>query len=359
MTLSRLVLLAITVLACNKPLPNVTPKKSPPPPSPPPPSPPADAQQSDVVSSAVVVDSPILAENVRTEAAIVAKFGVGTQVIVPSIRNHLWIATANGLAKHLLLQKGAIVGQKSWSGLAGGGTRTYVLEGGGAMLTNNGGKIFFLHDGVSEGNITANLSAVFYQLKGPVSDDRTCVVSYRRNGKRFIGMAWGYGKFSEVEQADTPPYGPKYELLKEPVTAGAHRWGYSCYIDQERLLFYSQFNEGATQGLDLKTMTPINLAQSTAPDANFVSTTIADMTIGMRNLGKGGGSYAMSGDRWATSSTAKTTTQWPLRVKQAQSGPRLPPTSPSCPMNVCTRQPSARAMPPTILWRPLAQAWDP
>ncbi len=226
-----------------------------------------------------------------------AKFkgGYDTQALTPIEENHVWVATAAGDVQHLRLDKGVVISKKSWTGATpASGTRTYVLEGGAAVLSKNGGEFYFLHDGLAEGAIDKDLTkGNYFKLTGPVADDRSCVVSYKRAGKRYIGIAYGVGMFVEVEQADTPPYGPKFATATAAVKLADVRWGYSCYIDQNRLQFYSQYFQGSTAGIDLNTKTALDLNK--APNAAFVSTNLPALTIGAKAVGNG--SYAMSGDR--------------------------------------------------------------
>ena len=223
------------------------------------------------------------------------KGGYDTQALTPIEENHVWVATATGDVQHLRLDKGVVASKKSWTGATpASGTRTYVLEGGAAVLSKNGGEFYFLHDGLAEGAIDKDLTkGNYFKLTGPAADDRSCVVSYKRDGKRYIGIAYGIGMFVEVEQADTAPFGPKFATATPAVKLADVRWGYSCYIDQNRLQFYSQYFQGSTAGIDLNTKTALDLNK--APNAAFVSTNLPSLTVGAKAVGNG--SYAMSGDR--------------------------------------------------------------
>jgi hypothetical protein len=229
--------------------------------------------------------------------------------IKPLQRNHIWGVTTNGSVTYLQYANNAIANLKQWSGALGApggaqGSRTYVLEGGGAVISRIGGYLYFVDPNTTKaGDIKANGGRSFYKLEGPAASDRVCVVSYRRDGKRFLGMGWGIGNFSEVPQDNTAPFAPQWENMKVMAgNAGPGQWGYSCYVDQNRLIYYSQWalqqNNGATPGtiqaLDLKTMKAVT-ATAVAPNGNFKSANLTDETMGAQAVADKG-SYALAGD---------------------------------------------------------------
>ncbi|MDQ3231114.1 MAG: hypothetical protein M3Q07_04775, partial [Pseudobdellovibrionaceae bacterium] len=162
------------------------------------------------------------------------------------------------------------------------------------MLAKNGGHLYFLHDGIPEGAIDKDPAKGYYfRLAGVVDTERSCIVSYRKNGKRFVGIGYGLGNFVEIEQDDKLPYAPKFATVTAPVKVTELQWGYSCYVDQVRLQYYGQFFNGTTAGIDLKTMTALDLNK--APNKAFASTNLPALTVGPNAAGNG--SYAMSGDR--------------------------------------------------------------
>jgi hypothetical protein len=248
-------------------------------------------------TAASQVNASIQAENI-SDMTITPSFkgGFETKALVPNEENHVWVATAAGDVQHLRLEKGVVKSRKSWTqATPAGGTRTYVLEGGAVMLAKNGGHLYFLHDGVTEGAIDKTpAKGNYFQLAGVGAAERSCIVSYRKNGKRYIGIGYGVGNFVEIEQDDKPPYAPKFATVTAPVKASATvQWGYSCFIDQTRLHYYGQFVRGATIGIDLKTMTALDLNK--APNKAFVSTNVPTITVGVNS--NGNGSYALAGDR--------------------------------------------------------------
>ena len=225
--------------------------------------------------------------------------------IKPLQRNHIWGVTTDGTVTYMQYANNAVANLKTWAKAALGtaGSRTYVLEGGSAVIARIGGSLYFVDPNTTQ---LADFKAIggrsFYKLAGPAGDDRVCVVSYRRDGKRFLGMAWGKGNYSEVPQDNTPPFAPQWANAKPVVNAGPGQWGYSCYVDQNRLIFYSQWyfqgkngaDSGTIQALDLKTMKGVT-ATAVAPNGNFKSSALVDETTGAQAL-EGKGSYALSGD---------------------------------------------------------------
>ncbi len=248
-------------------------------------------------TAASTVNASIQAENI-SDMVITPTFkgGFETKALVANEENHIWVATAAGDVQHMRLEKGVVKTRKNWSQVTpAGGTRTYVLEGGAVLLAKNGGHLYFLHDGVPEGAVDKTpAKGYYYQLAGVGAAERSCVVSYRKNGKRYIGIGYGIGNYVEIEQDDKPPYAPKFATVTAPVKVSATvQWGYSCFIDQTRLQYYGQVYQGTTIGIDLKTMTALDLNK--APNKAFVSTNIPAITVGANAVGNG--SYAMSGDR--------------------------------------------------------------
>ena len=229
--------------------------------------------------------------------------------IKPLQRNHIWGVTTNGGVTYMQYAGNAVANLKQWTGALGAtggstGSRTYVLEGGSAVISRTGGHLYFVDPNTTKaGDIKSNGGRSFYKLDGPAATDRVCVVSYRRDGKRFLGMGWGTGNFSEVPQDDTAPFAPQWGNIKTYTgNAGPAHWGYSCYVDQNRLIYYSQHafqapnggDPGTVQALDLKTMKAVT-ATAVAPNGNFQSTNLTKETIGAKAVASQG-SYAIAGD---------------------------------------------------------------
>ena len=177
----------------------------------------------------------------------------------------------------------------------GTGSRTYVTEGG-LMFSNNNGHFYFVDPEGTPDESHLNSVGAHKKLSGPDGDERSCLVSYKKNGKRMVGFAFGNGRFGELELADTAPYAPVWSTYtKSTVDAsgrlGFHGWGYSCFIDQERNIFYSQWAREQGAALRLDTMQVVD-RKSVAPNAGFRN---PDMGKAAGNV-NGGASYAMAGD---------------------------------------------------------------
>ncbi|MCX6111616.1 MAG: hypothetical protein NTZ90_18625 [Proteobacteria bacterium] len=231
--------------------------------------------------------------------------------LTPEQNNYIWAATADGAVTLLQLANNAVVSTKKWTGALGGaggapGSRTYVLEGGGVIVSRIGGYIYFIDpNSTPQGDIKSAGGASFYKLPGPAETyDRVCAVSYRRGGNRYLGLAWGFGHFVEVPQDNTPPFAPIWSKANlTAANAGPKQWGYSCFIDQNRLIFYSQWTTmgqgtdqatGPIQAVDLNTMKAVTPA-AVAGNGTFTSSNLANETVGPK-ASFGLGSYAMSGD---------------------------------------------------------------
>lgn len=177
----------------------------------------------------------------------------------------------------------------------GHGARTYVTEGG-LMFTQENGRFYFVDpEGTPEEANLTNLGGINYRkVSGPGTSERSCLVSYKRDGKRWAGFAYGNGKFGELELSATAPYAPQWSTLKIASLSGnsGSKWGYSCFIDQERMYFYSQWSKTQGAGVKLNTLTTAS-RNSLAPNANFSNNA---MGSGGGNTRSGYASYAMAGD---------------------------------------------------------------
>jgi hypothetical protein len=206
----------------------------------------------------------------------------------------IWVAAVkdNSVSvSRLAVEENEVKNKKTWSGLTGsGGTRTYVTEGG--FLATRFPHIYFIDpEKTPEGPITPSHTIT-------EATNRICVASYKRNNKRFMIAAWGAGSYKEFPMEDTPPYKPIWDRpsASGSIDLGGASWGYSCFIDQKRLIFYSQYWLGTKVGA-LK-LDPVGLVdpQAVAPNGNFTSSTpeIAPFTLGP----KPGviQSYSLSGD---------------------------------------------------------------
>jgi hypothetical protein len=208
---------------------------------------------------------------------------------IESVQNSkIWTATTSGNIKRFSLEGDVVKETLSWTGGAGGtgGMRTYLTEGGliGARFPH----LYFVDPAVPRVVNSVNIG----------SDSRTCVASYMKDGKRYMIAAWGAGEFIEIPLGDKPPYAPQWNPLpaKRSITT-TNKWGYSCFIDQQQKVFYSQYYlEPGVVALNLKTLTKIDNLSTMVPNANFApnDAEIAKYAKSSRQAG----SYAMSGDSY-------------------------------------------------------------
>lgn len=202
----------------------------------------------------------------------------------PEQKGRIWAATQQGFAYYFRLDGDKVVETKKWTGITGGdgGARTYVTEGG-LVVARSGGRLFFIDPEAPEGAVTNT-----HRVAGVADNQRGCVVSYRRDKKRYIGMGYANGKFIEWELESSKPYAPKWTAPRM-ASVGSAQWGYSCFIDQTRLVYYGDFHN-QVQALDLKTMQSV--PATNAPNGSFTSTNIASATVGPKRAA----SYAIAGD---------------------------------------------------------------
>ena len=209
----------------------------------------------------------------------------GDKRIEPIQNSKIWTATRNGIVKRLTIDGDAVSEQKLWLGAAGQlGMRTYVTEGG--FIGARSPMLYFFEPENAQIAKSKNL--------GIPADTRICVASYMKSGQRFMIAAWGNGNFQEYAMDDQPPFAPKWE--QPPTRSGKITmtgiWGYSCFIDQQQKIFYSQ--QSAMGAIDLNTYQAANIS-TTAPNANFRSSTPG---VSAYSMGSVKTSYAMSGDSY-------------------------------------------------------------
>jgi hypothetical protein len=115
-----------------------------------------------------------------------------------------------------------------------------------------------------------------------------------KNGGRFMIAAWGNGSFVEYAMDDKPPYAPKWEQAptRSAKITMTGTWGYSCFIDQAKKIFYSQNSHMGA--IDLNNYEAATIS-TTAPNADHRSTTPG---VSSYSMGSVKTSYAMSGDSY-------------------------------------------------------------
>lgn len=241
--------------------------------------------------------TPILIFERETVAA------VGVQELKQEADRFAWTVTQSGTATYFKIVGDAVTSKKTWTGAnstLGGGARTYVLEGGALVIVRTGGEVFFIDPAKPEGNLRTMGSPHYQKLSVPgrtfANDDRGCAVSYRRLGKKFIGIGIGKnGDFIEVPQADSPPFAPIWSgaTYRAGVSSAGSRWGYSCFIDQSQLVYYGAWYKEPVKAFNLVTGLEVDPTK-VATNRAFSSSTIPSLTLGPKSGGTG--SYAISGD---------------------------------------------------------------
>lgn len=216
--------------------------------------------------------------------AAVTKISMSSSRAIESKTIHrIWTVTTDGVVTRLTVEGDEVKQKQNWSGISGGGgTRTYVTEGG--FVAARFPYIYFIDpDGTPEGAVPeAN-------RKDIGANNRICMASYLKGDKRYLIAVWGQGNFVEFPLAAEKPYKPLWDTPSASGVVPGVSWGYSCYIDQKRKIFYSQM--GMVGALDLQTMTGVNPATS-APNGKFESTSVATVVSGPR----ASASYSMAGD---------------------------------------------------------------
>ena len=217
-----------------------------------------------------------------------------------SIRDIFYIVTMNGKAYYYAMEGATakdindakIVEKKQWSfPIAGqGGNRTYVTEGG-LVFVRSGGRVFWIDPlKTPEGPLDMTPGGPnYFQIAGVDDGFRGCPVSYMIGEQRYVGVGYAMGSFAIFTQDITPPYKPIWGTLDNKYTATVKNtvngWGYSCYIDQTRMIYYGQYEAGSPSAFNLASKQQVDVAAS-APNGPQVYTGPAT-----------DGPYAMGGDR--------------------------------------------------------------
>ena len=207
---------------------------------------------------------------------------------------HFYIVTTKGNVYYIVLNGKNVNKDKSKSfkfKFSGNGSRTYVTEGG-LVFTNNDGVVYWVDPQKYKDN--ANLDTINgARWKIPGANDRVCVVSYQNKGERFLGFSHGKGSFTAIKLAEKKPYAPIWRVVhRKSFNVNINKFGYSCYIDQNEGIMYSQSDgqQGAALNIrSLKAVTP------KAPNKSFKSND-QDIANATQGLWGSSVSYSMSGD---------------------------------------------------------------
>ncbi len=214
---------------------------------------------------------------------------------IESVQNSkIWTATKNGKIRRFSVEGDKVEKLELDGGNINGsgyGIRTYLTEGG-ALVGARFPYLYFV-DPVAKTVQSKNI------VPSPErNDDRICIASYLKDSKRYLIAVWGNGDFMEIPLSDKAPYAPQWDPLpaKQSATGwpAGSMWGYSCFIDQQQKIFYSQMGGATVQGLNLKTMQLVTV-DVTVPNAKFTSANseIAKYTQSVKRS-----SYAVSGDSY-------------------------------------------------------------
>lgn len=240
--------------------------------------------------------------------------------------NSIWVVTDNGNAFRIVLDKERGYPMQQWSGLGGGGHRTYVSEIG-LIVGTTGDGIYRVADDVPEAGKAQKIwdmpSKNYFAWDNSKYQPRICATSFVVNGVAYIGAAYveaepglpdGTGrpmrKFVKIPIDKTKP--GKIDVSKAKIVSfdGYDRlWGYSCFVDKDRHLFWSQWS--SPRGVDLITDTEIDVSKAPNGAQKFTVQNVSNFDLTQ------GGSYAMSGDSYGNL----------LAVQSHGSFPNLPYTA--------------------------------
>ena len=235
--------------------------------------------------------STVIPRNVGDQNFWVAvrEYQTGNSTLLPTSSAHFY-----------KLQGGKLISKKTWTGLdspGAGGTRIFVLEGGSAVFAKQGGLVYFLNEQLPEGNLAQSPDLIKYQLNNARASDRACAVSYQKGGVRMVGIGYGAGYFAEIPLGAEPPYKPDLDKVSYSQPFPSGQWGYSCFLDSVKLVYYSQSGAN-TFALSLEDLSPSFVYQN-ANNAGFESQNASEITSGLALVPFPGEqtSYAMAGDR--------------------------------------------------------------
>lgn len=174
----------------------------------------------------------------------------------------------------------------------GGGARTYVTEAG-LVFAKTGPALFFVSPTTPA---ETEIKASWYYSDNFEGVTRGCVVSYKRNGERFVGMGWtdianSKRMFVEFPMLNESPFTIQFDKphittlgsvqIYDPAWygGGIGGWGYSCFIDQKRLIYFAACHNDPS-AIDLND--PDNIKDvdinTAAHNASFSSTTLAPIS---------------------------------------------------------------------------------
>jgi hypothetical protein len=145
--------------------------------------------------------------------------------IVRNYKTHMqsefWLMTTGGKIIRSVIDPQAEVmvdptKTKEWTITGvGGGARTFMLEGGAFVGARTDGHLYWLNKDTAS-NITLNDGLHpenYFQVPGV--SGRMCVVSYKRNGARYLGVSVHPTGFREIEMENVAPFKPTWNITSE------------------------------------------------------------------------------------------------------------------------------------------------
>jgi hypothetical protein len=226
---------------------------------------------------------------------------------IESVQNSkIWTATKNGIIKRFSIEGDKFTELKWDKDKAGNlnkagningsgyGIRTYLTEGGGLI----GARFPYLYFVDPDSTTVQSINIYPNGVPNGRAENRICIASYLKDSKRYLIAVWGEGDFMEIPLSNTAPYAPLWDPLPAKQTApnwptGA-AWGYSCFIDQQQKIFYSQLGGARVHGLNLKTFQLVDI-DVTVSNAKFTS---ANSELAKYSKSVTRSSYAVSGDSY-------------------------------------------------------------
>lgn len=216
-------------------------------------------------------------------------------------QNAVWVVTADGNGYRILLEAANAYPMTAFKGAgANSGHRTFVSPWGLFIGTTagssaDGGKVYFMQNVFKDGDKAE--VAVDLNTQKIASGSRICVSVFTLNNVDYFGAAFTTaGNVRAFYHAPIDLTKPGLvDTAKGKVGAagtGMGEWGYSCYTDRKRNVFWSKNNGagGNISGIDLTS--GALLKATSAPNGNFTMKGPGSLSL---NLAAANQSYAMAG----------------------------------------------------------------
>lgn len=188
--------------------------------------------------------------NVLTQARVSNTTAISRQIIAESPvktsvgDNAIWVVTSAGEVWKVKLDPSKGYPSVHWSGVEGGGHRTYVSEIG-LLIGQSSGKIFRVDEDVPAESVLSPILNI-----GPSS--QTCVTAFKIGNQAYVGAASGRN-FYRVPIDLSKPGKIDVARMETFSNASNSNWGYYCYTDQARNHFWAGWGHQPPEGVDLAT----------------------------------------------------------------------------------------------------------